>query len=145
MKSALYKTALYALATSLILTLGIAIGQSTQAQTRTKFPTIKSVMTKNLDPVDHAELRIARIEFPPGASSPAHEHPGQVFVYVLEGTVVSQLKGGAEETFEAGESFYEPSDAVHTVARNPSETESAAILTIMVAEKGKPSTTLHRH
>ncbi len=125
--------------------LGAVLGQNTSAQARTPLPIVKKVFDHDLDMLKTPEIRIERISFKPNAEAPVHEHGGQVFVYVLEGTVVSQLKGGEEETFTAGDSFYEPADGVHTVTRNPSDTDSAAILAIMVKEKGTPATTLSHH
>jgi quercetin dioxygenase-like cupin family protein len=80
------------------------------------------------------------VEYEPGASSAAHRHNAYVFVYVLEGSVVMQVKGGKEVTLRPGETFYESPEDVHSVSRNASETERAKILVFMVKKKGAPAT-----
>ena len=66
------------------------------------------------------EGSVALVEFPPGTSSAAHRHNAHVFVYVLEGSLVMQVKGGQEITLKAGDTFYEKPDDIHVVSKNPS-------------------------
>jgi quercetin dioxygenase-like cupin family protein len=70
----------------------------------------------------------------------AHRHNAHVFVYVLEGSVVMQVKGGQEVTLKAGETFYEKPDDIHVVSKNASATAPAKILTFFVKDKGAPTT-----
>jgi quercetin dioxygenase-like cupin family protein len=86
------------------------------------------------------EGRVALVEFPPGTSSVAHRHNAHVFVYVLEGSLVMQLKGGQEVTLKAGDTFYENPDDIHVFSKNLSATAPAKILTFFVKDKGAPST-----
>jgi quercetin dioxygenase-like cupin family protein len=81
------------------------------------------------------------VEYPPGASSAEHRHDAHVFVYVIEGSVVMQVKGGPELTLKAGETFYENPDDVHVVSRNASATEPAKFITFFVKTKGAPVVT----
>ena len=76
----------------------------------------------------------------PGASSPEHRHNAQTFVYVLEGPVVMQVKGGKEVTLGPGQTFYESPDDVHSVSRNASSANPAKILVFFVRQKGAPIT-----
>ena len=71
------------------------------------------------------------VELAPGAASPPHRHNASTFVYVLEGSVVMQVKGGKEMTLGPGQTFYETPDDVHSVSRNASKTEPAKILVFM--------------
>lgn len=103
------------------------------------FPSVERVLTQGLDDQPGREVRMDVVTFPPGAKSPDHRHPGHVFVYVLEGEVDTRIGDGDVTRYEAGDSFYEPSNAVHADTRNPSESETARILAIMIAEEGKPS------
>ena len=47
------------------------------------------------------------VVYPPGGSEPIHLHNAHVFVYVLQGSVVMQVRGGKEMTLTAGRTFYE--------------------------------------
>jgi len=86
------------------------------------------------------EGSVALVEFPPGASSAAHRHNAHVFVYVLEGSLVMQVKGGQQVTLKAGDTFYENPDDIHVVSKNVSTTAPAKILTFFVKDKGAPTT-----
>jgi quercetin dioxygenase-like cupin family protein len=86
------------------------------------------------------EGALAIVEYPPGTSSAAHRHNAHVFVYVLEGSVVMQVKGGQEVTLKVGETFYENPGDIHVVSKNASTTAPAKILTFFVKDKGAPAT-----
>lgn len=122
----------------------LAVYSAGYAQGRAPFPTISKVLTQPLDDIEGREVRIDLIEFTPGAESPRHRHPGHVFVYVLEGEIVSQLEDGPATAFKAGQAFYEPTDGLHTVARNPSDSESAKILVFMIMDESVHSLVIER-
>jgi quercetin dioxygenase-like cupin family protein len=99
---------------------------------------ITTLMSKDLKDNPGKEVLMITVEYPPGWSDPAHRHHAQAFVYVLEGSVVMQLKGGKEVTLTPGQTFYEGPDDVHVVGRNASTTRPAKMLVILVKEKGEP-------
>ncbi len=72
------------------------------------------------------------------ALSPKHNHPGSVYVYVLDGTVHSQLLGGPSGVFGPGQTFFEPPGVVHLFAENPSPVASAEVLAVFIAPPGVP-------
>ena len=76
------------------------------------------------------------VEYPPGGADPIHRHDAYAFVYVLEGAVVMQLRGGKEVTLTSGQTFYEGPDDVHTVGRNASTTVPAKFLVVLLKNKG---------
>ncbi len=78
------------------------------------------------------------VEFAPGSSGSVHRHNAYTFVYVLEGSVVMQVKGGQQVTLGPGGTFYESPKDIHTVGRNASSTEPAKILVFFVKQKGAP-------
>ena len=78
------------------------------------------------------------VVYPPGAVDPIHRHNAHAFVYVLEGSIVMQVKGGKEVTLTPGQTFYEGPGDVHRVSANASQTEPAKILVFIVKDKGKP-------
>jgi quercetin dioxygenase-like cupin family protein len=103
-------------------------------------PTIKSLLSKDLVGVAGKELEMITVEYPPGGSDPAHKHDAQVAVYVLEGSVVMQVRGKAPVTLRAGDTFYEGPDDVHLESRNASRTVPAKFLVFFVKGKGTPVT-----
>jgi quercetin dioxygenase-like cupin family protein len=78
------------------------------------------------------------VVYPPGSSDPIHRHNAHAFVYVLEGSVVMQVKGGKEITLTPGQSFYEGPNDIHTVGRNASTTKPAKFIVVLLKDKGAP-------
>ena len=76
---------------------------------------------------------------PPGSSDPIHRHNANAFVYVLEGSIVMQVRGEKEVTVTAGQTFYEGPDDVHVVGRNASQTKPAKFVVVLVKDKGVPA------
>lgn len=89
--------------------------------------------------LENQEMRIVTVNLAPGQSSPPHRHNAHVFVYVLEGSIEMQVRGGALTRLGVGETFYESPDNIHEVSRNASTTESAKFLVHMLKTVGAPS------
>jgi quercetin dioxygenase-like cupin family protein len=100
--------------------------------------TITPIMTHALASPSDSEVLMYTVDFPPGFSSPTHRHDAQVSVYVLEGSVVMQVKGGKEVTLGPGQSFYENPDDIHVVSRNASTSKPAKFLVFLIHKKGTP-------
>jgi quercetin dioxygenase-like cupin family protein len=96
-------------------------------------------MTKDLIGMAGKEGVMLTVEYAPGASGTPHRHNAQTFVYVLEGSIVMQVKGGKEVTLGPGETFYESPEDIHSVGRNASDTKPAKFLVFFVKEKGAPA------
>lgn len=101
---------------------------------------VTPLMTQELAGIAGKEATMVTVEYAPGASSAEHRHNAYVFVYVLEGAVVMQVKGGKEVTLGPGQTFYESPEDVHTVSRNASTTKPAKFLVFFVKQKGAPTT-----
>jgi quercetin dioxygenase-like cupin family protein len=101
-------------------------------------PDVVTVMSKDLTDIPGKEVVMITVEFPPGGSDPVHRHNAHGFIYVLEGSVVMQVKGGKEVTLTPGQSFYEGPEDVHVVGRNASNTRPAKLLAVLVKGKGAP-------
>ena len=99
---------------------------------------VTSLLSKDLTDFPGKEGLMIMVEYPPGGSDPIHRHNAHAFVYVLEGSVVMQLKGGKETTLTPGQTFYEGPDDVHVVGRNASSTKPAKFLVLLVKDKGAP-------
>jgi len=78
------------------------------------------------------------VEYPPGNTDPIHRHNAHGFIYVLEGSVVMQVKGGKQVTLTSGQTFYEGPDDVHVVGRNASSTQPAKLLVFLVKDTDAP-------
>jgi len=100
--------------------------------------TVRSLMSRDLAGDPARELSMITIEYPPGSADPVHTHHAQALVYVLEGTIVMQVKGGTPVTLAPGQTFYEGPDDVHIVGRNASQTAPAKFLVFLVKDKGAP-------
>jgi quercetin dioxygenase-like cupin family protein len=98
---------------------------------------IVTLMTRNLNFAADKEVVMLTVTYPGGAASLPHRHDAPVFVYVLEGQVIMQVKGSAALTLNPGDTFYEAPDDVHIVSANGSKTASAKILVLMIKDKGK--------
>jgi len=101
-------------------------------------PTITSLMQKELTDIPGKEALMITVEYAPGGSDPVHRHNAHAFLYVLEGSVVMQVRGGKEVTLTPGQVFYEGPDDVHIVGRNASSTKPAKFVVILVKKKGAP-------
>src|SRR5215813_2339914 len=88
-------------------------------------PKVTPLMSKDLADFPGKEALMITVEHAPGGSNVIHRHDAHAFVYVLEGAVVMQVRGGEEVTLTPGQTFYEGLDDVHIVDRNASSTEPA--------------------
>ena len=102
--------------------------------------TVTPLMTQDLAGIAGKEGTMVMVEYAPGGSSAEHRHDAAVFVYVLEGAVVMQVKGGQEVTLGPGQTFYESPEDVHVVSRNASTTQPTKLLAVHVKQKGAPLT-----
>src|SRR5215813_8780926 len=118
----------------LILVLASFIASTLIAQDAKVTP----LMSKDLPEFPGKEGVMITVVYPPGASDPIHRHNAHAFLYVLEGSVVMQLKGGKEITLTPGQTFYEGPNDVHTVGRNASNTKPAKFIVFLVKDKGAP-------
>jgi len=99
---------------------------------------VTSLMSKDLTENPGKEVLMITVEYPPGASDPIHRHNAQALVYVLEGSIVMQVRGGEQVTLTPGQTFYEGLDDVHVVGRNASSTKPAKFLVVLIKDKGAP-------
>ena len=99
---------------------------------------VTSLVSKDLREFSGKEGLMITVEYAPGGSDPVHRHDAHVFVYVLEGSIVMQVKGGKEVTLTPGQTFYEGPKDVHVVSRNASRTNPAKFLVFFVKDKSAP-------
>ena len=121
--------------TTAALVISLALGGGTLVAQDAK---VQQLMSKDLVGVPGKEVSMITVEYPPGGTDPVHKHHAQAFVYVLEGSILMQVKGGAPVTLVPGQTFYEGPDDVHIVGRNVSSTAPAKFLVVFVKDKGAP-------
>ena len=99
---------------------------------------VKDLFAIDLPDAPGKEGRMIEVSYPPGAHDMVHRHDAHAFVYVLEGTIIMQLKGQPAVTLKAGQTFYEGPTDVHVVGRNASNTEPARFVVVLLKAKGAP-------
>ncbi len=99
---------------------------------------VTPLFSKDLADFPGKEGLMITVEYPPGSSDPIHRHNAHAFVYVLEGSIVMQVKGGKEVTLTPGQTFYEGPTDVHVVGRNASQTKPAKFVVFLLKDKGAP-------
>lgn len=110
----------------------------TQGAKATPEAKVTQLLSKDLTKFPGKEGLMITVDCPPGSSDPVHRHNAYAFVYVLQGSVVMQLRGGKQVTLTPGQTFYEGPDDVHVVSRNASNTKAARFVVFLVKDKGAP-------
>ena len=97
--------------------------------------TRRDVIRQELPGEPLRDISLIEVTYPPATGSPPHLHANGVIAFVVSGTIVSKVDDGAEQTFHAGDAWWEPPGAIHRVSRNASSTEPATLLAIYVAPR----------
>jgi quercetin dioxygenase-like cupin family protein len=100
---------------------------------------VTPLLSRDLTGFPGKEGTMITVVYPPGGSEPIHRHNAHVFVYVLEGAVVMQVRGGREMILTAGQTFYESPSDIHVIGRNASKTKPAKFIAFFVKDKGAPT------
>jgi len=111
-----------------------------QQSDTTKAPqaSVTALTSKDLPDFPGKEVLMITVDYPPGSVDPIHRHNAHAFIYVLEGSIIMQVKGGKEVTLTPGQTFYEGPDDVHVVGKNTSSTKPAKFVVFFIKEKGAP-------
>jgi quercetin dioxygenase-like cupin family protein len=104
----------------------------------TKEAKVTPLFSRDLTDFPGKEGLMITVEYPPGSSDPIHRHNAHAFVYVFEGSIVMQVRGGKEVTLTPGQTFYEGPSDVHVVGRNASQTKPAKFAVFLVKDKVVP-------
>ena len=99
---------------------------------------VTPLTSKDLPEFPGKEVLMFTVEYPPGSVDPIHRHNAHAFVYVLEGSIIMQVRGGKEVTLTAGQTFYEGPEDIHVVGRNASRTKPAKFVVFLIKDKGAP-------
>src|SRR5215510_10618718 len=99
---------------------------------------VTPLTSKDLPEFPGKEVLMITVNYPPGSMDPIHRHNAHAFIYVLEGSIIMQVKGGKEVTVTSGQTFYEGPDDVHVVGKNASSTKPAKFVVFFIKDKGAP-------
>ena len=110
----------------LFLMMGTLMAQHSASQD--PHASVTSLTSKDLPELPGKEVLMITVDYPPGAVDPIHRHDAHAFIYVLEGSIIMQVKGGKEVTLAPGQTFYEGPDDVHVVGKNASSTKAAKFI-----------------
>jgi len=119
----------FLLASALLLSFAASAAAQEPAKVTTLF-------SRDLPDIPGKDGAMLIVEYPPGAVDPVHRHNANAFVYVLEGSVIMQVKGQEPVTLHPGQTFYD--NDIHVVGRNASNTEPAKFLVVFIKNKGAP-------
>ena len=114
------------------------MAQHPAASNQAPHATVTSLTSKDLPEFPGKEVLMITVDYPPGSVDPIHRHNAHAFVYLLEGSIIMQVKGGKEVTLTPGQTFYEGPDDVHVVGRNASSTNPAKFVVFFIRDKGAP-------
>jgi quercetin dioxygenase-like cupin family protein len=103
-------------------------------------------VTPVLDFPSHRGLAVhaVRVDYGPGGFSRVHRHPAGAYVYVMDGSVMFGIGGREPVLLNAGDSFYEPPGALHSVSRNASQDVPASFIAFFVLGEGEDPTVYDR-
>jgi quercetin dioxygenase-like cupin family protein len=99
---------------------------------------VTPLISKALTDTPGKEAVMITVDYPPGYEGAIHRHNAHSFIYVLEGSVVMQVRGGEQVTVNAGQSFYEAPADVHVVGRNASKSKTARLVVFLIKDSGTP-------
>lgn len=135
MKPVPFKASILTVMLQMIAAAGLSADESQKAAAA-----VKPLVTRDLAGIPGKEVVMLTVEYLPGGASMPHRHDANVFVYVLEGSMIMGVKGKEPVTLKAGETFYEGPDDIHETSANASKTQPAKFLVFIVKDKGAPTT-----
>ena len=116
----------------------VAKNSKEAATAETNEAKVTQLLSKDLTDFPGKEGLMVMVEYPPGSSDPVHRHNAHGFIYLLEGSIIMQVRGGKEVTLTPGQIFYEGPEDVHVVGRNASQTKPAKFVVFFLKDKGAP-------
>ncbi len=127
----------------LALTIALAtVATTCFAQSLNPAGSVQEVLKQSLPNVPGTDVVVVTVDYPPGGSTPPHEHPGATYAYVLKGAITSQLDDQPPHTYTEGQMWSETPHQHHMVSKNASATEPARLLVFFVAPSGAKLTTM---
>jgi quercetin dioxygenase-like cupin family protein len=85
------------------------------------------------------EIILGTVVLPPGAAVGYHVHPGEEVGYIIKGSVTWKVRGQADKTLKAGDSFFNPRGSVHSIVS--ADSGDSTVISTWIVDKGKPMST----
>lgn len=98
-----------------------------------------AVLTALIAAAEGLEVIISDVVIPPGAQVPRHYHPGEEFLYLIEGTATHIEEGKPDLPMVAGDAYVIPPRAIHSPIGGP---QGARAVVFRVHVKGQPERVL---
>jgi quercetin dioxygenase-like cupin family protein len=136
-----YRTTIIGFAFVLIAVAALWVARASAASSPASAGVVRILSQQPLAGRIGTDVTILTVDYPPGGSTPPHEHPGTTYAYVLQGSVVSKLDDGPTQTFTKGQMWTEQPHDHHMISKNASSTEPAKLLVLMIAPHGAQLTT----
>jgi quercetin dioxygenase-like cupin family protein len=114
----------------LIFTFGFATAAHAQQ--------VSTLLAEKLPEMPGKEIEVITVDYAPGATDVIHRHDAHAVVYVLDGEIQMQVRGGALRRLGPGQVFYESPGDVHTVSRNASKTKPAKFVVFLIKNEEAP-------
>jgi quercetin dioxygenase-like cupin family protein len=116
-----------------ILLVGALLGKGLAAQDTTA-ESARVALTHALPAFDgrHAVVKLVEVTYGPGGGSKPHHHDCPVVAYVVSGALRSQVRGGVDSTYTAGQTFYEAPGGEHVISANASRERPVTFLAYFV-------------
>ncbi|PHH39283.1 cupin domain-containing protein [Pseudomonas putida] len=115
-----------------LFTAVLALSMSAAAMAHDPSEKVTVLQDQMLKNAPGKKAMMIEVDYKPGQSSIAHKHDGTAMAYVLEGEVISQVKGEQAITYKKGQFWYEPAGSEHLVSKNASNSKPAKFLVFMV-------------
>ncbi len=96
---------------------------------------IDNIMTANIESAEGMEMVVSYVEIPANTILPKHWHPGEEFVYVLEGMEILWQQDKPDVHLKKGDVYKVPLKHVHTAKTRE---EGVTLLVFRVHETGQP-------
>jgi quercetin dioxygenase-like cupin family protein len=117
---------------ALCIVLAVFVSANANAQA----PTSKHLLKTTLSDDTTKETFMFLVEFSPGSTTGRHTHPGDEYIFILQGTFELSAEGRETRRLSTGDVSHSPRGLVHE-NRNVGDTPARVVITFVV-DKGKP-------
>ena len=122
---------------------GMALAHRYDEEKSAKVLSARDIQEK-LDGKD-AKVTVVEVTLNPGQSGTSHRHPGPVFGYILEGEYELGIDDQPAKVLKTGDTFYEPTNCLHRVSKNPAASGKTRVLAVLVHPRDAKNIAVPEH
>ncbi len=126
------------LAATFICLAGTASADDAAAMPSWLEPGSNTMLREKMEIADGLSVIISDVVIPPQTEVPPHTHPGEEYVYVIEGEAIHREEGQEDKVYKAGDAFVIRAGKVHAPATGESP---ARAIVFRVHVEGEPDQT----